>query len=110
MVALIIMIPVLSLMSAMEGIMAAFWIANKVGAVPWTVFYSYIPKLVEPGDITAGLIKSIVFAVTISLIGCVEGMNTHGGAFGVGRATTNAVVVSMVSIFGLNYVMSMLFF
>jgi len=110
MVALIIMIPAVAIMAAVEGILSAYWIANKIGDVNWHMFYSYIPKLVDQGDITAGVVKSAVFAVTISLIGCVEGMHTHGGAFGVGRATTNAVVVSMVAIFGLNYVMSLFLF
>lgn len=112
MTALFIMIPALSVLACLEGIMAGYWIANLVseGSIEWATYYKYIPELVEVYDINVGLIKSGVFAVAIALIGCVEGMYTTGGAFGVGRATTNAVVVSMVSIFGLNYVLDLLLF
>ena len=46
-----------------------------------------------------GLLKPLVFAVVISLVGCFYGMKTTGGTQGVGRATTQAVVVSSVWIF-----------
>jgi phospholipid/cholesterol/gamma-HCH transport system permease protein len=110
MLALIIMIPAVTIISGLAGIMAAYWIAYMAGGVTWPVFYRYIPKLLHSGDVTAALIKSGVFAVTIALIGCTEGMHAEGGAQGVGRATTNSVVASIVSIFGLNYLLSMLLF
>ncbi len=109
MLALIIMIPAISVMAGLIGILSAFWIANMMG-VQWPVFYMYVPRLLDPSDITAAIIKSGVFAVLIALIGCVEGMYTEGGASGVGRATTNAVVVSIVCIFGMNYVLSAILF
>ncbi len=110
MAALLIMIPVVSVLASAAGIYAAFVVANKIGGVQWVVFYSYVPRLLEQSDIMASIVKSGFFAVTISLIGCVEGMYTEGGAAGVGRATTNAVVISMVAIFGLNYLLSMFLF
>ncbi len=109
MTALIVMIPVLTILSGLMGILSAYWIAHMFG-VEWPVFFKYIPRLLDAGDVSAAMIKSGVFAVTIALIGCVEGMYAEGGAYGVGRATTNAVVVSIVSIFGLNYVLSSLLF
>lgn len=110
MLALIVMIPAVAVMSALVGVLAAYFVASQVFGVEWQMFYSYIPRLLEPYDVTAALIKSVVFAVTIALIGCVEGMNAAGGAFGVGRATTNSVVTSIVSIFGLNYLLTILLF
>lgn len=109
-VALLIMIPAVSILAAMEGILAGYWIANAIGGIDWRIFYSLIPKYLAPSDVTAGIIKSCVFAVTIALIGCVEGMSTEGGASGVGRATTNAVVSAIVAIFGLNYLLSLFLF
>jgi phospholipid/cholesterol/gamma-HCH transport system permease protein len=110
MVALIVMIPAISVMAALAGVLASFAVARGMFGIEWEVFYSYIPRLLEPRDVTASVIKSLVFAVTIALVGCVEGMNAEGGAVGVGRATTNAVVVSIVSIFGLNYILTVLLF
>jgi phospholipid/cholesterol/gamma-HCH transport system permease protein len=66
----------------------------KVYFVPWDVFY--------------GLIKALIFGWAMTLIACYQGINTRGGARGVGRATTNAVVVSCLSIFLLNYVLASL--
>ncbi len=110
MAALIIMIPVVCILSTLVGIMASFWVANFMYGVEWEMFYSYIPRFVSVYDITAMMIKSSVFAVTISLIGCVEGMYTEGGAFGVGQATTRSVVVSIVAIFALNFLLTFILF
>jgi phospholipid/cholesterol/gamma-HCH transport system permease protein len=110
MLSLIIMIPAITVIAGFSGIISAFLVAHSVFQVEWPVFTNYIPKLLDTGDVTAAMIKSVVFAVTIALIGCVEGMHAEGGAQGVGRATTNSVVISIVSIFGLNYILSMLLF
>ncbi|MFA6447824.1 MAG: ABC transporter permease [bacterium] len=110
MLALIIMIPAIAVMAGLAGIFSAFFVANTVFGVAWPVFMNYVPRLLDPGDVTAALIKSVVFAIAIALIGCVEGMHAEGGAQGVGRATTNSVVISIVSIFGLNYALSMILF
>jgi phospholipid/cholesterol/gamma-HCH transport system permease protein len=56
-------------------------------------------RALEWNDVTQGLIKPLVFAVLISLIGCFYGLRTTGGTQGVGRATTQAVVWAVVLIF-----------
>ncbi len=110
MLALMIMIPAVTVMSCLAGIMSAYWVDHTFFDITWPVFYRYIPRLLDASDVTAMLIKSAVFAVTIALIGCTEGMYAEGGAQGVGRSTTNSVVISIVSIFGLNYLLSMFLF
>ncbi|MCF6318289.1 MAG: ABC transporter permease [Proteobacteria bacterium] len=50
------------------------------------------------GDVTQGLVKSVVFGIIIALVGATTGFNVQGGAEGVGRATTNAVVASIAAI------------
>ncbi|MDE2314270.1 MAG: ABC transporter permease, partial [Elusimicrobia bacterium] len=50
-----------------------------------------------------GYIKAYVFAVAVSLICCYKGVTARGGAEGVGKSTTQAVVLSMVAIFVLDY-------
>ncbi|PIR15276.1 MAG: ABC transporter permease, partial [Elusimicrobia bacterium CG11_big_fil_rev_8_21_14_0_20_64_6] len=47
--------------------------------------------------------KTFVFAAVIALVSCFKGITTRGGAEGVGKATTAAVVISMVLILVLDY-------
>lgn len=46
-------------------------------------------------DISTGLVKSVVFGLTITTVGCYQGFSVRGGAEGVGKATTSSVVVSI---------------
>jgi phospholipid/cholesterol/gamma-HCH transport system permease protein len=61
-------------------------------------------------DISSGLIKAAVFGFIIALMGCYHGFNSKGGAQGVGRATTNAVVFSAIMILASNFVLTSLLF
>jgi phospholipid/cholesterol/gamma-HCH transport system permease protein len=72
-------------------------------------FWSRAWQSVEWNDITQGLLKPFIYALVISLVGCFYGIRTTGGTQGVGRATTQAVVVSIVWIFILNLVITKTF-
>ena len=61
-------------------------------------------------DFFSGIIKSIIFGIIIGIIGCYYGYNSDKGAEGVGKATTNSVVVSSILIFISNYILTNLFF
>jgi phospholipid/cholesterol/gamma-HCH transport system permease protein len=61
-------------------------------------------------DIYIGLFKAGVFGMIIAIIGCYVGFNTRGGAEGVGKATTRAVVMSSLLILIANYFITALFF
>jgi len=58
------------------------------------------------GDVTQGMIKPLFFGFIISTVGCYFGMNTKGGTQGVGKATTQAVVVSSVLIIVMDFIVS----
>ena len=58
----------------------------------------------------SGLIKAAVFGFIIAIMGCYHGYHSKGGAQGVGRATTNAVVASSILILAANYLMTSLLF
>ena len=70
-------------------------------------FHSAYQSLVF-GDIFQGLIKPVFFGFIIATIGCYYGMNTKGGTQGVGRATTQAVVVASILIIASDFVISRL--
>jgi len=61
-------------------------------------------------DVTSGLVKAAVFGFMVSLMGCYFGYNSQGGAQGVGRATTNAVVSASILILVFNYLITGIFF
>jgi phospholipid/cholesterol/gamma-HCH transport system permease protein len=63
----------------------------------------------ESQDVILGLIKAAVFGFIIAIVGSYQGYNSQGGALGVGRATTNAVVGSIVLILAVNYLVTAFF-
>ena len=61
-------------------------------------------------DIVTGLIKSVMFGVAITAVGCYEGLSTTGGAEQIGRSTTQAVVVSIFAVIAVDLVFTAIFF
>jgi phospholipid/cholesterol/gamma-HCH transport system permease protein len=61
-----------------------------------------------PRDIGSGLIKATMFGAVIALVSCYKGLNCRQGAEGVGRATTEAVVVSSITILVVNFFLTLL--
>jgi phospholipid/cholesterol/gamma-HCH transport system permease protein len=88
------------------GIVGGYFVGVKVlGTNPVTYINQSIDNT-EVSDIWYGLIKASVFGAVVGLIGCYKGFNTEGGAEGVGKATTGAVVVSCILIIVLDYLLS----
>ncbi len=81
-----------SILTAILG--AALYCAPTLEISP-AVYISQTLQLLDPGDLWQGLAKSVVFAVLITLVGVSTGFGVSGGAEGVGRATTRAVVHSI---------------
>jgi phospholipid/cholesterol/gamma-HCH transport system permease protein len=61
-------------------------------------------------DYVKGMIKAVFFGVLIAVICCYQGLRVRGGAAGVGQATTGAVVTSIILVFGMNFVLSLILF
>ena len=93
-----IMLPLLVALGDAIGIVGGYIVAViLLGANP----VSYIDntfRFMSADDITSGLIKAAVFGMLIALIGCQQGLYTKGGAEGVGRATTRAVVLASMAV------------
>jgi phospholipid/cholesterol/gamma-HCH transport system permease protein len=90
------------------GIMGGYFVGVKVLGTNPTTYYQQSINNTEVEDIWYGLIKSLVFGAVVGLIGCYKGFHTEGGAEGVGKATTGAVVVSCMLILILDYFLSAL--
>ncbi len=107
-VATVIMLFFLTILSDTVGTMGGGAVAVfMLGQGGSQYFHAAYEKLVF-GDIAQGLIKPIFFGFIIATVGCFYGMSTKGGTQGVGRATTQAVVVSSVLIIASDFVLSRL--
>lgn len=88
------------------GITGGYFVGVKLlGTNPVTYINNSI-NYTEVSDIWYGLIKSLVFGTVVGVISCYKGFSTEGGAEGVGKATTGAVVVSCMLILILDYFLS----
>lgn len=104
-VASVVMLPVLALVGMYSGILGGYIVAGAQG-IPGGTFIQSIQQFVEPEDILKGMFKTIVFGLIVTVTACQQGLRTTEGAVGVGRATTNTVVVSMVLIYMADYLLA----
>ncbi len=109
-VAMLIMMPCLTVVGDTTGILggALFAVTNLDSSLKNYVLASVDALVMR--DIVTGLIKSVVFAVIITKIGCFEGFSVRGGAEGVGRSTTSAVVKSIFSVIAADMVFTAIFY
>jgi phospholipid/cholesterol/gamma-HCH transport system permease protein len=99
----VLLIPLLTVLADVAGILGGAFICTRVYAVDAHYYWEHARAFVGPYDIFSGLIKAIFFGGTIALIGCHRGLNSRPGAEGVGRAATEAFVVSFVAILVLDF-------
>lgn len=104
----ITMLPLLTIFSCLMGIVGGYVVAVFIYKMSSAVFFEPIPIHVHDFDFISGLFKSFVFAILIVTICCYKGLKTTGGAAGVGRFTTQSVVIcySMILIF--NFMLTLL--
>ncbi|MEC7839565.1 MAG: ABC transporter permease [Chlamydiota bacterium] len=88
-----LMMPLLTVFSCVMGIFGGYIIAVGYYGMPSTSFLDPLPIHITPFDFFSGIAKSMVFGIIIVTISCYRGLITQGGAAGVGRATTNSVVI-----------------
>ena len=87
------MLPLLTVFSSVMGIWGGYVIAVDYYGMAPNVFMDPLPVHITSFDLFSGIVKAIVFGIIIITISCYRGMTTRGGAAGVGRATTNSVVI-----------------
>lgn len=102
----VIAMPLLAAIFSLVGLFGAQLIGVQLMGVDKGAFWSQMQGSVEIRDVTEGIVKSIVFGVTCSLIAVHEGYNSEPTAAGVGLATTRTVVASSVLTLLLDYVLT----
>lgn len=108
--ACMLMLPLLTALSDITGIVGGGMIAILFKGISPRLFFDSVQQIMSFPDVYRGLIKSAFFGVVIAIVGCQQGFNTNQGAQGVGKATRDAVVVSLLTIFISNYFLSALLY
>jgi phospholipid/cholesterol/gamma-HCH transport system permease protein len=101
--ATIVMMPLLTLLFDSIGIAGAYLVGVEFLGIDSGVFMARIVDYVDYEDLFTGLAKAGCFGLILSVVGCYKGFGTSGGAEGVGKSTTNSVVISSVSILIADY-------
>jgi phospholipid/cholesterol/gamma-HCH transport system permease protein len=107
-VATVLMVPLLTGMADLIGLVGGYTVSSftlRLGAVE---FWTRAIDALELGDLMQGLSKPVIFGFILSTVGCYQGLTVRGGTQGVGRATTQAVVVSSVLILVTNFFLTRL--
>jgi phospholipid/cholesterol/gamma-HCH transport system permease protein len=107
--ATVFMLPLLTIINDFVGIFGGWLISHFLLALPSRQYWSTAWTALDGMDVCEGLLKPFLFAIVIALIGCFYGLRTSGGTQGVGRATTQAMVMATVLIFILDVVITKIF-
>ena len=95
---LIVMLPALTIIGDLVGMFGGYLVGVYNLKISPGLYIKTNFEFLVMKDVMTGVFKSFVFAMIIAMIGCYQGLNTKGGAEGVGRATTLSVVVSFILI------------
>ncbi|MDE2029450.1 MAG: ABC transporter permease [Alphaproteobacteria bacterium] len=105
-----LVLPLLVLVADIAGVFGGFLVCVYDLRFNAANYISQSWEYLETRDVTSGLWKAAVFGFIVTLMGCYQGFNSKGGAQGVGKATTNAVVAASILILITDYLMTGLFF
>ena len=104
------MLPILTVISLVMGLVGGVFVADLFYDVSRTIFIESIANFLQIWDLVSALIKAVIFGSIIAIIGCNWGLTTSGGAKGVGESTTTAVVMALIAIFIVNFFLSWVMF
>jgi phospholipid/cholesterol/gamma-HCH transport system permease protein len=102
----IIMLPALTLIGDAASLLGAYYIAVFVSHQSGYVYWTSIQNELTFQNVFSGAFKPFIFGFIISAISCYKGLSTHGGAVGLRRSTTSAVVLSIVMIIIADFVLT----
>ena len=106
-VGMVLMMPIVAVIANLAGLYGAS-LTSAMGGISSVVFWRSFQEYTTTADLINGLCKTMPFGLLISLIGCRQGLTTQGGAQGVGRATTSAVVFSSMAIYVADFFISLI--
>ena len=108
--ALLFMLPILTAFADLVGIVGGGVVSRLQIGVSYYAFFDGAMNNLEIKDIYTGMVKAVVFGLTIAAVACYQGLNARAGARGVGRATTRSLVFSFLSILIFDYFITAIFY
>lgn len=109
MIALAVVLPLLTIIADFVGLCGGFLISRFQLNISAPQYWNSAQQALVYNDLAQGLLKPFLFAFVIALVGCFYGIRTYGGTQGVGRSTTQAVVVASVWIFIIDVLVTQIF-
>lgn len=106
--ALMIALPLLTVAADMFGLFGGGIVARQIYGLDQNVYIASVRSGVDVEDLIGGIVKPLVFGLIIGIIACHKGLTTTGGTVGVGRSTTNAVVISSINVIIADFFLSKL--
>ena len=100
--------PLLGIEAVFIGILGSYYVGVKFLGIDGAYYLANMRRYTDPPDVVIGLIKAVVFGSIISVVSCHKGLTCRQGAEGVGRATTEAVVMASISILVVNFFLTLL--
>jgi len=101
------MMPLLTVFSIFMGIFGGYLISIFYFRMPPTTYFDPMPIYMDNFDLLTGIVKAVIFGIIIVTISCYKGLTTRGGAEGVGRSTTNSVVICYTFILFTNFLITL---
>jgi len=95
-VALVFMLPLLTVAADILGLIGGAIVASTIYNQDTNVFIMSVRNGIDTSDLVSGMIKPLFFGMIIGSVSCHKGLSTTGGTAGVGRSTTNAVVIGSI--------------
>lgn len=105
-IALVTMAPILTIICNFVGVLGGLLISISLLHQPSSVYMASAQDAVTFNEVLGGLIKPTVFGFIIAIIGCYKGLSTTGGTVGVGRSTTQSVVIASILIIVVDFLLS----
>ncbi|HEY8020774.1 MAG TPA: ABC transporter permease [Thermoanaerobaculia bacterium] len=108
--ATLLMLPALTIIGDVLGILGGLIVAILQLNLPASLYWNDVLSSLTLADIASGIGKSFFFGYFIAIVGCYNGLTTSGGADGVGRATTNTVVLAAILVLISDFFLTKLFY
>jgi phospholipid/cholesterol/gamma-HCH transport system permease protein len=109
-VACCMMLPIMTILALVTGILGGVFIAESLYNLPAATFLDSVQAFLNLTDLFNVFLKAFVFGAIVAIVGCSWGLTTTGGVKGVGRSATAAVVTTWVTIFIVNFFLSLILF
>lgn len=106
----LVMVPMLTIYADLVGIFSAYYFSLLKYGINQYIFFANMKNYFLSSDLWGGLVKAVCFGFVITSISCFSGSRTEGGAEGVGKVTTEAVVYSSILILVVDFVVASFLF